>query len=235
VPSSINVRAGASTSNTVHALRKDGFTKPNAVALKNAPPGFRLSGGRLEGSQDVAKAALFAPRTATGEPVRLELEGEAIIEGRKVTHAAVPAEDMMQAFAYHHLVAAQELAVAVIPRSPPRSRVRIVGPALLRIPAGASARVRLATPDGFAQRFHFALSDPPDGITLESAAAVEGGMELTITSDDDWVSPGHRGSLTISVVPGKAPGPPPSAPSPADKRRPSPESLPPIPFEIVAQ
>ena len=56
VPSSINVRAGASVPITVYALRKDGFSGEIALALKDAPKGFTLSGGRRAGQPGSSEA-----------------------------------------------------------------------------------------------------------------------------------------------------------------------------------
>ena len=110
VPASISARAGASVPLTVYALRKDGFADEITLTLKDAPPGFAA---RRQPACPATKNRCASrsrcrrrPRT---KPVRLNLEGRATIQGREVAHAVVPAEDMMQAFAYRHLVPAQEL------------------------------------------------------------------------------------------------------------------------------
>jgi hypothetical protein len=115
-PSSVNVRAGSSVPLTVHALRKDGFTNDITVVLKNAPAGFALNGGRVPGHTNQARLTLTVPPRAQNEPVSFFLEGRATIGGLMVVHPAVPAEDMMQAFAYRHLVPAHELKVAILER-----------------------------------------------------------------------------------------------------------------------
>jgi hypothetical protein len=97
-------------------LRRDGFSNEILVTLKEAPPGFRLSGGRIAAGQDQARMTLTAGATEAGEPVGIELEGRAKVCGREIVHRAVPAEDMMQAFAYRHLVPVKQLAVAVTGR-----------------------------------------------------------------------------------------------------------------------
>ena len=122
VPSSVNVRAGATATLTVYALRKDGFSDEIALTLKDAPSGFTLSGGRVPAGQDQVKLTLKAPPTPTKEPLSLCVEGRAVIQGRQIVRAAVPADDMMQAFFYRHLVPAKDLKVAVIPRAKPSPR-----------------------------------------------------------------------------------------------------------------
>jgi hypothetical protein len=119
VPSTINARAGATVPITVYALRKDGFSGEIALSLKDAPSGFALSGGRVPADKDEAKLSLKAPPTAIKEPVSLSIEGRAVIQGREIVRPAVPADDMMQAFYYRHLVPAKDLKVAVFGRPAP--------------------------------------------------------------------------------------------------------------------
>lgn len=115
VPASLNARAGATVPVTVHVLRKDGFNGDIAISLKDAPTGFRLT-GKVPGSTNQARLTLTAPPTPPKDPVSLQIEGRATIGGREVARQAVPAVDMMQAFAYRHLVPAQELLASVYGR-----------------------------------------------------------------------------------------------------------------------
>lgn len=124
VPASVNIRAGNTASLTVYALRKDGFSNEIALVLKDAPAGFTLSGARVPGNTNQARVTLKAPPELRTEPVSISLEGRATLLGQKVTRPAVPAEDMMQAFAYRHLVPAQSLEVAVIERARPSPPVK---------------------------------------------------------------------------------------------------------------
>ena len=134
VPSSINVRGGTSVPLTVYALRKDGFAGEIALALKDAPAGFVLSGGWVPAGQDQVQVTLTVPPTPTQEPLSLSLEGRATIDGREIVHPAVPAEDMMQAFAYRHLVPARELRVAVSGRWMSKAPVKILSESPVKIP-----------------------------------------------------------------------------------------------------
>jgi len=103
-----------SGSGPVHAVREE-------AQAKKIGAGFALSGGRVPADKDEAKLSLKAPPTSIKEPVSLSIEGRAVIEGREVVRRAVPADDMMQAFFYRHLVPAKDLKVAVIGRAaPPR-------------------------------------------------------------------------------------------------------------------
>jgi hypothetical protein len=116
VPSSVSARSGNSVPLTVFALRRDGCTNQIDVTLKDAPEGFKLTGGRLTGTQEQVRVTLKVPAEASPEPVTLFLEGRAEISGQPVVHPVVPADDMMQAFIYRHLVPARELQVAITER-----------------------------------------------------------------------------------------------------------------------
>jgi hypothetical protein len=116
-PSSINGRAGASIPLTVYALRRDGFTNEIQVRLKDAPSGCALNANRIPAGQDELRVTLQVPPRLANELTRMTIEGRAVIVGREVVHAAVPADEMMQAFFYKHLVAAKELQLAISGRA----------------------------------------------------------------------------------------------------------------------
>lgn len=113
VPSAINARSGASVPVAVYALRKDGFTNEIRLVLQDAPPGFAIKGGVIPGGEEQVKLTLTVPVIARGDLVDLSIRGLAEIEGRPVIRDAVPADDLMQAFIYRHLVPAQELKLAI--------------------------------------------------------------------------------------------------------------------------
>ena len=127
VPSTINARAGATVPVTVYALRKDGFSDDIALALKDAPRGFVLSGGRVPAQKNEVKLTLKVPPIPVKEPFSLRLEGRAVIQGREIVRPAIPADDMMQAFIYRHLVPAKDLKVAVMGRGKSEAPVKNLG------------------------------------------------------------------------------------------------------------
>ena len=233
VPSSLNVRGGATVPLTVYALRKDSFSGQIALALKDAPRGFALSGAQVLENQDQVRLTLTVPPIALKEPLSLSLEGRAVIQGRDVSRPAVPADDMMQAFAYHHLVPAKEMKVAVSGRNMARAPLRILGGTPVRIPVGGTARVQVDTlTSAFLDRVRLELSEPPSGIAIKNVSPSGGGAEIVLECDAAKAKPGLKGNLIVSVfaVPaasadkGKAPG---------NQRRAPMGSLPAIPFEIV--
>ncbi len=234
VPSSLTARAGVSVPLTVYALRKDGFTNEITLALSDAPDGFTLSGGRVPANQDQIRMTLTAPPNPAKEPYSLNLQGRASIEGRAVVHPAVPAEDMMQAFAYRHLVPAKELQVAVIGRGGARGGAKILGATPVKIPTGGTVRVQV----GFfaprlAESLQLELSEPPDGITIQSVSPNRDGAEIILASDATKTKSGLTGNLIVNAFAGK-PGGDGKGKGPANPRRAPLGTLPALAFEVVA-
>jgi hypothetical protein len=228
-PSSLNVHGGASVPITAFALRKDGFTGEIALALKEAPPGFKLTAAVIPAHQDTVRFTLSVPATPLPEPVSLRLEGRAALPGAGVVRTAVPADDMIQAFAYRHLVPAQDLKVAVIGRFRPGDEMKLLTAPPVRIPAGGSVRIPVSLPLGpFLDRIEFELSEPPDGITLQTVSPAE----LVLQADATRLKPGLQGNLIVRVS-GERRQAPEDPSAPADKRRIPLGALPAIPFEIV--
>ena len=250
VPSSINTRAGASTPITVYALREDGFDGEITLAVKGSRDAFALGGGWVPPGQDHVRLTLTAPRTEAKEPFSLAIEGKATIAGRDVVRQAAPAEDMMQAFAYRHLVVAQELKVNVTGGFAARAPVTLAGATPVKIPAGGTAKVQFTMPDSarpgvtkagakgqfrnaLAGQIHMELSEPPDGITLQNTSLTDDGPVIVLKSDAAKAKPGLRGNLIVNAFMER------SVPAAKDskqtvKRRFLVATLPAMPFEVVA-
>ncbi len=235
VPASVNVRVGTAIPLTVYAFRKDGFSEQITVVLKDAPPGFTLTGGRVPANQDRVRVTLTAPTTPGKDPVSVRLEGRAVIQGREVVRQVVPAEDMMQAFAYRHLVPCRELEVAVSGRYKPKAAVTILSPGPVKIPAGGTARVQagIAT-NTFFGKIVLELSEPPEGISIAQVSPVGLGTEIVLKSDAAKVKPGLAGNLIVNVfLTGKNPDGAEKGKPQGNDRRAALGTLPAIPFEIT--
>jgi hypothetical protein len=234
-PSGINARAGGRVPVTFYALRKDGFAGDIALALKDAPAGFSLEGGVIPAGADKIRATLACPPMPAEEPVSLAIEGTASISGSSATvHAVVPADDMQQAFIYHHLVPAKRMLVTVTGGKNGRPPLRIAGGQAVKIPAGGAARAVVSA----GGRVPFLLSearpelvDPPDGISIEGISVAEGGAAVSFHADAAKVKAGTRGNLLVEIFLERAP--PAKDGKPGMKRKWSAGYLPAIPFEIV--
>jgi hypothetical protein len=224
VPSTINLRPGMTVPITVYALRKDGFSGEIALRLTDAPPGFVLSGGTVPPDREKIRVTLTAPLGPLDKPRSLHLEGSATIQAGETRRPGVPAEDMMQAFAYRHLVPAQEWMVSV--NGPARAAAwKLLGAMPVKIPG------RLFLPLGkFTNQVQLALNDPPEGISLETSPQGNG-VSLLFRADPQKAKPGLRGNLIVEAVTERTVTQPNGA-APVKRRQPL-GTLPAIPFEIV--
>jgi len=227
VPSSINVRAGATVPISVYALRRDGFAEDIALELRNAPPGLTLNGAWIPADQDQVRLTLTVPRFPREEPVSLCVEGRAVIRGREIRRQAVPAEDMMQAFIYRHLVPAEDLMVSVTGGKRFRAPVKLLVKEPVKLPAGGTARVRFYVSKGpFLDQVQLALSEPPEGIAIQDVSPFQQGLSVLLRADTEKAQPSLKGNLIVDAflerdVRGK-------------RRRIPLGTLPAVPFHIVA-
>ena len=120
------MRSKSSAAVTVYAIRKDGFDGPIKLSFKDLPKGLESSGVTLGAKKDVTRLAVKTSLTEMDKPVNLTVVGSAKSGDRQLVHAAVPAEDRMQAFLWRHLLPAENLPVLVYNPSyrPPVDRVR---------------------------------------------------------------------------------------------------------------
>jgi len=228
-PSSLNVPAGGVVRAPVCASRKDGWDGDIEVALKDAPAGFALSGGRIPKGRDKVRMTLTAPGRRSAQLVDIHLEGRAQIGGKTVTRPVIGADDMMQAFAYHHLVPSRQLLVMVMRGGGVSPSLDMAGD-LLKIPSGGSAQASFSLSPLMANApIHLELSDPPAGVTLEEVTVASRRATLVLKADDNHT--GYADNLIVEAFTeqnarrnGSATG---------QKQRTSLGVLPAISFEIV--
>ncbi len=236
-PSSLNVSGGGTIPVTVTAIRRDGFAGDIGLALASAPAGFVLSGARVPAGEERVRMTLTVPPTSAAappQPLSLRIEGRAAVEGKTLVQPAVPADDMMQAFAYHHLVVADDLRVLVSSRGGTRVPARVVSRLPSSLPAGGSATVRVSLPPAYAafDNIQFALDDPPDGMTLRDAVVTQNVATFVLQSDAAKPKTGTRGNLIVTMSGERVP--PANAPN-QTRRRVVIGTLPAIMCEIVSE
>lgn len=213
-PSSINMPGRRSARVTVHALRRDGFAGEIALALKDAPAGFTLGGGKIPAEKDSAQVTVSASRDAGFGLFPVQIQGVAEIGDEMVTRTAIAAEDMMQAFAYRHLVPQEELLVAVTGASrvpvvwmPLAPGMAVDSSGSLRVPLGGATTVRIRAPEVLPDRMQspletvrFDLAAAPRGVTLVSASPGPGGVDVTVEADANVARYGDSGYLIFEAL-----------------------------------
>jgi len=230
-PSGPNVRPGMSAPMWVYALRRDGFEGEIELALKEAPAGFRLDGGRIPPGRGSVCVTLTAPAKPLAEPAPLQLEGRASIGGEKVVRAALPCEDAMQAFLWRHLAPAQELLIASTGGRFSGAAFEPVGTEPVRIPVHGTASVSFKTaalPN--MQRLELEFKEPGNGLSLQESVAAGGLLTLQLKTTGDALKPGLAGNLVVEAFAQVAWG---GKGGKLQKRRVPLGMLPAIPFEVV--
>lgn len=232
-PSAINAIGGATVPLIAEVQRIDGFDGNVELTLRDAPPGFVLSGGVIPAGQNRVRLTLSIPPTAARQTVKLQFEGRATVGGASIVRQAVPTDEMMQAFAYHHLVDADGFYVSIAGRGA-AAPMRISAMQPVQIPVGGSAPVRIPLPAyrGF-DKIDVALSDPPAGVTVGQVVVNAPGAEVTILADAHATAAGSRGNLIFMVSGERIPPAAEQQTAARASRRVPLGLLPAVPYEIV--
>jgi hypothetical protein len=198
MPSSINMLAGQTVVLSVAAIRQDGFGGEIALEVVEPKSGFTLAGGRIPEGEDRVWVTLTAPRDLSFDSVPMKIEGVATIAGREVRQPAVPAEDMMQAFLWRHLVPVEQLLVTGIASKWRRPPMRREGPSVVEFNSGETMQIGFRSAIRKKEK-HLELDvyHPSEGFSVESVTPVEGGLDAGIQIAPEGLTPGHRGNLIL--------------------------------------
>ena len=164
----------------------------------------------------------------------MQVEGRATIRGTEVARLALPAENMMQAFYYWHLVPAQDLKVAIRRGNTFRAPLQVMAQQPPKIPAGGTVRlpVQIFLPaNNLIDKLVYELSDPPAGIELRETTAAPNGAEIVLACDPAKAKAGENGNLIITISGERKPAA--AGSPPANRQRIPLGALPAVPFEIV--
>ncbi|MCM8771865.1 MAG: PPC domain-containing protein [Candidatus Omnitrophica bacterium] len=185
----------------VYAVRKDGFDGEIKIYLKNAPEGIFLNGGRIpEGKNKVAltlsTATSFVP---LNRPIPIKIEGVAFINGKEVRKEAKPAEEVMQAFAYFHLLPSSNLFFFCGRRFISPILTLLNENEIVKIPSGGSSYIkcRILQPLNN-QKIILELKDPPEGISIGDIKTDENLLTFEIKVSDK-LKRGFSDNLIIEI------------------------------------
>jgi hypothetical protein len=196
-PSAVNARPGTGVPVTVHAMRWEGFDGEIELSLSDAPEGLQLCGGCVPAGQDSVRMTLHVPEAMERGLYDLQLSGRARISGRSVKVRAVPADDVMQAFIYRHLVPAEAFHLCVF-GAVETFEVEEMGSGRITLRPGGSAKLSVDMPDRTSWgEVELELSNPPPGISIQSASVDERSGRIVFQCDRESVVPGIRGNLIV--------------------------------------
>ncbi len=240
VPSSIIARAGQVVPISVFALRKDGFDQDIDLSLVDPPPGYRLDGGMIPGTSDQIRMTLTVPQKPTETAITLQMEGSAprrLRSRSKIVRPAIPAENMMQAFIWYHLVPVENWNVMVSGRPGADMPLKIAMPEDgIELPRDGAFLLRAMinaqrTP---VDQLYVELYEAPEGITASIVPDAVGGAAIKLEVSGEKIQPGERGNLLLSVYKEFTPEPTEADPAPKPRRTDY-GFLPAMPFEVTSQ
>jgi hypothetical protein len=130
-------------------------------------------------------------------PVALRLEGQAVMDGRPVTRPVVPAEDMMQAFLWRHLVPSQDFLVYVRPSQWGPIRIEPEATQPVPIPAGGSATIYYKSPGWRVPLVEMKVAEPEEGLTVTGFESTADFISCTVQADEH--SP-EAGNLVVEGI-----------------------------------
>ncbi len=198
-PSVVNVVPGANVPLQVHVMRNDGFEGPIKLALKDAPPGFRLTGATIPAGASKVRVTLTAPGTVKPGVFPTYLTGTAGDEGSRITRTALAADDTMQAFLWRHLVTTDNWLVNVTPGRGKPHPIELTNSLPVRVPAGGMAEVTVSLAKWMVDRgVDLEPSEAPPGIRLSPVRKTPQGMAFDIIADAS-AAPGLKTNLIVEL------------------------------------
>ena len=207
-PPSVAVSPARPAKLKLQAIRRDGFAGEIVVSLIGSPANLRMAPVSIPAGADTAEATLTVAGGGERQVVPVQLEGRAQIGGNEIVRPVVPAEEMMQAFAYWQVVPRQELLVAInraagdvpVVWRPVVEGVSLEGPQRIRLPLGESVEVRLVAERTDAlEHAIFRMANRPRGVIFRDVTATAEGLIVTLSADPYIAIPGDYASAIIEV------------------------------------
>jgi hypothetical protein len=205
-PSELGIPKGGSEPLTVHAIRRDGFTGEIRLAFDEpAPPGLALDGAVIPEGTDKVRITVTASPSAAAATLFPALHGTAVLNGKPVTRPVVPAEELMQAFAYQHLVPAKAQVVTITDPPAPFTVSFQLPDGFLALTRGkeVSFPITVTRRPGFEGPIRVTLADPPKGVTARQSGAFGGrdrGLVTLRTESDAEVKANGNLILIATMV-----------------------------------
>lgn len=200
-PSSLRIPREGTAIVTVHAIRYGDFNGKIELSVLDAPTGITLQRAVIPEGTNLAQVIVTASARAEKQMMELEIEGTANCGARTVCRRAVPAEDMMQAFIYRHLVSAQKLLVQIAEPNPVTVTLALPSSGVVR--ARPDSEVSLTASinrrsGGDTGSVKLTLAEPPEWLTLATdTIGQKTGSEIILKVSPN-AEPGDKATVLLN-------------------------------------
>jgi len=201
-PSSVHLRPGGSAPLTLRLIRRDGFDGEVRLAFSGAK-GFSLVPSVIPaGTDDIGVVLTAGPKVPGNRDFHPSISGVAKLDGELSARSAVPADNVMQAFLYRHLVPAADLVVSTMKGKAyftgareldlykssadgaAAERITLDNPLILM--PGGSASVSIKIPKKLAPKLktiRFVLENPPKGLSCGKVSLEKDFISFVVSAD----------------------------------------------------
>ena len=184
-PAVFAVPAGGTGMFNVVATRIQGFPGPIDLRLEGLPAGYKVAGTRIEKGMTRGIVTVTAPRNAERQTLHPTLVGQARASGKQIERTGSPAESMMQAFYYTHMLPVGDFRMEVGEAQPFTLSVEVPSRGPLRLSHGSALplKVRIHRNPGYDQPVTVMLKTSGSGCKAEAVVVPgdrsEAVLELT--------------------------------------------------------
>ena len=169
-PAVFAVPAGGTGMFNVVATRIQGFPGPIELRLEGLPAGYKVAGTRIEKGMTRGIVTVTAPRNAERQTLHPTLVGQARASGKQIERTGSPAESMMQAFYYTHMLPVGDFRMEVGEAQPFTLSVEVPSRGPLRLSHGSALplKVRIHRNPGYDQPVTVMLKTSGSGCKAEA-------------------------------------------------------------------
>ncbi len=171
LPAGVLVPKGGSGWITLRAVRKEGFKGDIRVFPSSESQDIRLSAAVIPDGKNEIKTSFSCAGGAEGSTRPLELMAGSTNGNAIVIHHVVAAEELMQAFAWKHIVPVNSLQVAAGKEMPFTLYFDSVPEAGIELTQGKETKfvINVGRKGDFVEPINLALISPPDGVSLRGS------------------------------------------------------------------
>jgi hypothetical protein len=202
-PSSLCFRARRATLPIcAHVMRFDGFDGDIQIKLKEPSNGFILKGGLTPADRDFINMTLTAPAKKFKKAARLEFIAVAkTADGRTIERPVIPADDVMQAFLYRHLLPAEEMLANIRNQRWRLPDINYSGKKPFKLPVGGETQVvvKMRYNPKHLKEMQLELKEAPKGVSIGPLKVIKGGVSFVLKADSS-AQAGDSDNLIVEAV-----------------------------------